>query len=483
MNFRRARLLRAITLRSGMGVCALLAATGCSQSNSQSRVDTKPAGATAPKTGDKEASPGRTADLPATDASGGSNPLPRPSLRLPRRPAPSAVCGHAVAFAGWKPSGDGTRDVVLVFDPGDNRLEERLHVWNGKPREVPMHFGSRRPTLVLLPASAFTVTGAVVIAPAGRGQMLPRLEDTIASGMPDLSQDFNPRWPGLCGPTAAADILYSMHARGRPVLKGFGRGPNADADEAVARLVVGGQERIAGESLAGRMGIGPGGNCATNEGLKAGCLSWLTERDPGNWAVELQWFDDRLKTADEQRAFIGRLAAALEAGGGAIVCLWPGSEFSDAAVGEADDDTSDAAERDLASATAAEQRRPPRAAKPPRPAGAPDLPSAAFPEVPAPPADARPALPGRPRSPADDPGVALAKARDKRRAAEARLDRGDVATALALATQGVELLVNAARTDNACREELDRLLAVCESVEARMPPVPSVSGDRLTVFE
>jgi hypothetical protein len=399
------------------------------------------------------------------------------------RPSPSAVCGHAVAFAGWKPAGDGARDLVLVFDPGDNRLEERSHVWNGKPREVPLHFGSRRPTLVLLSAGVFTVTGAVVIVPAVRGPTPPRFEATIASGMPDLSQDLNPRWPGLCGPTAAADILYSLHSRGRPVLDGFERGPGVDADQAVERLVVGGQAEIAGESLAGRMGIGPDGDGATNEGLKDGCLSWLDESDPGNWAVELLWFDDARKTVKEQRAFVGRLAAALEAGGGAILCLWPGSEFSDAEAGEAMTDTDSGGKSDSAGATAAKKRLPPRAAQPPRPAGAPELPAAEFPKLPAPPADARPALPGRPRSPADDPGIALATARDKRRAAESRLDRGDVATALALATQGVQLLVEPSRVDNACREELDRLLAVCKAVEARMPPAAKVGGDRPTVYE
>lgn len=483
MNVHGVRFHPAISLIRCACLCVPLAATGCNSSNTPSRENTPPAREAARDPGGKQASPRRAEDVPAAAVPDRGLPSPQPSLRLPRRPAPSAICGHAVAFAGWKPSADGIRDVVLVFDPGDNRLEERLHVWNGKPREVPLHFGTRRPTLVLLPAGAFTVTGAVVIAPAGRGQMPPRLQFTIASGMPDLSQDFDSRWPGLCGPTAAADIFYSMHARGRPVLVGFGRGPGVDADDAVERLVVGGRGGIAGESLAGRMGIGPSGDGATNKGLQDGCLSWLGEHDPDGWAVELEWLDDALKTADEQRLFFGRLAAALDAGGGAIVCLWPGSEFSDAAAGEAEEDAAAAVGNDLADATGADEPRPPRPATLRPPASALDLPAAEFPELPARPADTRPALPGRPRSPKDDPGEALTRAQDKRRAAEVRLDRGDMATALALATQGVELLVGPSRTDNACREELGRLLAVCRAVEARMPPADEVSGDRPTVYE
>jgi hypothetical protein len=425
---------------------------------------------------------------PASGATGDNPPSPA-QRRLPGRPAPTAVCGHAVAFAGWKPSADGTSDLLRLLDPGDNRLEELGHVWEGRAREVPLHYGRRRPSVVLLPGGAFTVTGAVVIVPAGSEEFPPRIEATVVSGMPDLSQDFNPRWPGLCGPTAAADTFYAIHARGRPVLQGFARGSRSDA--AAERLIAGGWGEITAESLAGRMGIGPEGNGATNVGLRDGCHSWLVEQAPDAWKVELLWLDDDVRDSGRQRAFVGRLATALSAGGGAILCLWPGTEFSDAAAGEADDqqasgvdqDVADPEERSRASQTA-RPGEPPAVAdeRQPRRSPRPELPDAEFPALPAPAAPNRGFRPGQPNLP-DDPAAAAVRAGEKRRAAESRLDRGDFATALALATQGIELLVGPARSDAACREELDRLLSVCAEIEARLPASPSLRTDRPTVYE
>jgi hypothetical protein len=280
-----------------------------------------------------------------------------------------------------------------------------------------------------------------------------------------------------------------MHARGRSVLEGFVRGPGPDADAAAERLIAGDAERITVASLAGRMQIGPEGEGATNQGLRDGCRSWLGEQDPGAWDVDLLWFNDDPRDAHEQRGFIGRLAAALDAGGGAILCLWPGTEFSDAATGEADENEPAIADRELADVAAA---GPPQSSSP-RASGAstaggrgpqspPDLPAAEFPSLPPPPDDDRPGLPGR-RSSADDPATALARARDKRRAAESRLDRGDVATALSLATQGVELLVGPARESPECREEMERLVAVCAASEARLPATPTIRADRPTIYE
>jgi len=420
------------------------------------------------------------ADPPADPAA--ASPLPR--RPLPARPARQAVCGHAVAFAGWRPAAEPSRDAMLLFDPGDNTLEKLGHVWDARAREVPIHYGTRRPTVVLLPAGAFTVTGAVVIAPAGLEPGPIRLEPAVAVGMPDLTQNFDPRWPGLCGPTSAADTLYSMHARGRPVLDGFAVGAGPDGDSAVARLVAGGGNRIAPDSLAGRMGIGADGDGATNEGLRAGCLSWLEEAEPGAWQVELLWFDDEVRDADAQRAFVHHLASALDAGGGAILCLWPGSEFADGEIGEGQDDA--AAATDLADAVPPTDRPPgrsfPGTPDTGRPEPRPALPEAEFPDLPPPAAERRPTLPGRPAA-AADPATALEQAREKRRAAETRSQRGDLATALALATQGVELLVGPSRGDGACRTELERLLDLCEDIEARLPARKPVRGDRPTVYE
>lgn len=427
-------------------------------------------------------------DVPTGSTAGAASPDVRRSP-LPRRPSPEAVCGHAVAFAGWKPSADGSRDILLLCDPGDNAIAKVGHAWESNPREAPLHYGERRPTVVLLPSGVFTVTGAIVITPVDTLPR-PRFEMTSASGMPDLAQDFNPRWPGLCGPTAAADILYAMHATSPMVLEGFAVGPGRDGDAAVERLVVGGDSRITAASLAGRMGIGQDGDGATNIGMSEGCRSWLDEHDRGGWLVELRWLDDEVFGQDEQREFIALLAAALDAGGGAILCLWPGSEFADEAIRDVAQATGTADEAAASTAPSSVES----AAKPPgafpgnargSPASRPEptaLPEALFPALPPPPAENRPVLPGV-REAEKDSALVRAEARKKREAAEARLAQGDLATALALAIQGVELVSSASRHDAACRNELDRLVALCKTLDSRLPRRPAAEEDKPTVFE
>jgi len=210
-----------------------------------------------------------------------------------------------VAFAGWKPSKDGSRDVLLVCDPGDNTLEGRtLHGWDAKPRELPVYFGKRRPTIVLLPAGAFTITGAVVIAATNADNASPHnIEPVLATGMPDLSQDLSPAWLGLCGSTSGANILFYMGQQHPKLLPGFPRGPSDEADAGVVTMVVGDRERIRPDSLAGRMGTSQDGSGATNNGMRAGMESWLDEHDKGKWSSALDWFDDREKSRDQQRQF------------------------------------------------------------------------------------------------------------------------------------------------------------------------------------
>lgn len=413
---------------------------------------------------------------PGGDRPADTRPVPRagpPQRPIPTgRPAPSAQCGHAVAFAGWRPDGGGTRDVLLVCDPGDNSLAEVGHAWAPTPRDLPIHFGRQRPSVVLQPAGAFTVTGAIVVAPRRGRPGAPRMQETRAAGMPDLSQDFSPRWPGLCGPTSAADVLFSIGERHAAVLAGRARGPGAEADAGVALLIAGGMDRIAPESLAGRMGVRPDGDGATNEGMRRGLEAWLDEFAPDEWQARLDWFDDAAgeRTPGEQREFFGRLAAATEAGGGAVLCLWPGTEFADEPVDPA------------AAQLAAGPEGTDAAAGGDAGGGqAPPLPDAAFPELPPAARQEPTALPGRPE--ATDPRAAAAAAAKKLDSARRRLERGGAARAYEEATEAVALLHQAARRDPDLRARLAEARELCRECEARIPARSRLDSDKHTQFD
>lgn len=399
---------------------------------------------------------------------------PRP---VPRgRPAPTAQCGHAVAFAGWRPDETGVRDVLLVCDPGDNSRENVRHVWESKPRELPVHFGRQRPAVVLQPAGTFTITGAVVVAPQKVAIGAARMTETLAPGMPDLTQDFSSRWPGLCAPTSAADVLFSLREKDEKLRSSLVLGPNAKADEGVTRLISGGLERISPTSLAGRMGVGQEGMGATNDGMRQGLAAWLDYVSPGSWNAELDWFDDAAsdRRRAEQRAFFGRLAAAVDAGGGAIICLWPGSEFSENSVGPSDPQVSEQATGRESSDSAA----------PGAPAQArgdlPTLPEATFPEIP--PLEQPPGgLPGR--SAPLDPAAAVSQAEKKMEQARGRLDGGRAEAALELATEAVSLLHEASRQDPSARARLATAIALCRECDGRMPPRRRLDPGKPTEFE
>lgn len=417
---------------------------------------------------------------PATPQAAGQNDTDRSDSApaRPRRPSPedrparTTRCGHAVAFAGWRPDETGVRDMLLICDPGDNWIAKVGHAWAGKPREVPVHLGRQRPSVVLDSAEAFTVTGAVIVSPQGGKPDRPWMADITATAMPDLSQDFSSAWPGLCGPTSAADVLFSIGSRKAGILSGFDRGPGKAADEGVARLITGGDTRIAADSLAGRMGVGQAGIGATNEGMRRGFASWLDAAEPGEWQVSLDWFDDAPGERDraEQRAFFGRLAAAVDAGGGAIVCLWPGTEFTDAPIGTASD-------RPEQQATAA----PP--ATPAGPAGTrePELPEAAFPDLPPPAAGRAAALPGH--SDPFNPAAAVSKADARLDSARRKLERGDPRSALEQAAEAVSLLHQAARLDPAVKERLSEAIALCRTCEARLPSRGGLNPGKTTEFQ
>lgn len=395
------------------------------------------------------------------------------------------MSGHAVAFAGWKPSQDGARDVILVCDPGDNAIEGRpLHGWNAKPREVPIYFGGRRPNVVLLPAGAFTITGAVVVAAVDVDSSLPpRHESVSAAGMPDLSQDLNPAWPGLCGSTSGANILFFMGQRNPNVLQGCPRGPSDEADAGVVKIVVGDSNRILSDSLAGRMGTRDNGIGASNLGIRAGMESWLEEYDQGKWSVALDWFDDREKSREEQREFCARLAQAVRGGGGAILCLWPGTEFADSAVGEEGD----------ANRVSADGGRPEQG-QASTPSGAPTasrsadartqapLPDAAFPSLPPSPSDSRPTLPGRAPS-----GLSEQEALDQasQQLAEARrlLESNEPAKAFERAARAVALLRQHGGDGGESAAVLADATAICREIERRMPTPSGKALQKRTVFQ
>jgi hypothetical protein len=251
---------------------------------------------------------------------------------LEGNPSPENVCGHAVAFAGWQRETGEELGRLLFCDPGDNSHDtgRGKHIWNALPAETPIHSGRFRPTLVLEEAGAFTVCGAVVVSP--RGPARARAQERPASdAMPDLSQDVCELWSGLCGPTAAANLVYAIGARRGVLTEGLPRGPSAEADAAAANLIAGTDNEVRDGSLAVRMGIATDGKGVTNNGLRTGLASWLAEKDPDSWSVDLVWLDDVARDVGMHAAFFERLEAETRAGGGAVLCLWPGTEFAEIA--------------------------------------------------------------------------------------------------------------------------------------------------------
>lgn len=474
-----------------------------------------------PRAADRDR-PARNQQAAATDTepanqssqSAGASPADRPASSVPGkraerlpaanstgRPSRVAVCGHAVAFAGCKPSAEGNLEVLLC-DPGDNAIQGHPgHAWNDRYHSVPLHFGKYRPSIVLLPAGTFTITGAIVVRPADA--VAKEAENaTRAAAMPDLSQDFGPGWPGLCGPTSAADVLFDMAARQPELLQGHPRGPSAEADEGCAVLVTGGREVISDASLAGRMGIGPDGNGATSEGICSGLASWLDEREPGQWRVELDWLDDRREGKGEQRRFFAGLSAALETGGGAILCLWPGSEFVDAPA----DDVSEGNDGDGGGAVASDRREGKSSVdRPAASSGAtssggrqstptrsvrrsdgstalPPLPPAEFPNRPDPVSDEGPTLPGA-GNPSEDRRLTQRKASRKLEEARRRFVKGEERLAMELASQAAELLAPHVGTDSEVDATMREAVDLCSQIERKLPRQRSVDSEKPTKYE
>ncbi|MFM8633922.1 MAG: hypothetical protein ACKOEX_03780, partial [Planctomycetia bacterium] len=170
-------------------------------------------------------------------------------------PAPDTICGHAIAFVGWRQDLEDDSERLFFFDPADNGLEIGRHEnrWGADPAESPVYFGKRRPAVILEPAGAFTVCGAVTMIPRGDATTSEPV-DSIADVMPDLSQVLGDKWPGLCGPTSAADVIYAIGSRRKALVDGLHRGPSREADAAAIQLIIGGAPAVDALSLAGRMG-------------------------------------------------------------------------------------------------------------------------------------------------------------------------------------------------------------------------------------
>ena len=490
----------AVGLATGFIVVVFISTFSCSRSVSpkqsaardSAKHDPKDGAPTdAPKLPPEPSAPDSSTD-PAASATEKESPSlpdgPRSQQQKPSgKPSPTAICGHAVAYAGWSPQGDGARDRLFLCDPGDNELEGRsAHGWDAQPREVPIRFGKRRPNIVLLPAGVFTITGAVVISETNRSPVPPQdRDDIIAKGIPDLSQNGNPNWLGLCGSTAGADILFFMAQEKTNVLPECLRGPSAEADAQVIKILTGDRNEILPQSLAGLMKTGPDGFGTTNLGMRQGMESWLDKHDAGSWVVELDWLSDEEKPREKQREFFDRLAAGVRGGGGAIICLWPGSEFSDAATGDADsepigtasDSTSpeSAPQKPSASKTGAPVGHPPRGKSEP-------FPDSDFP-VPTSTASDRPvSLSGR-RNTKATAEEALEQARQQMSEARDRLGLDQSRQAFEHATQAVSLLHEHSTTDAACRAELAQAIALCRKIEARLPRPSEQSLKKQTLFQ
>lgn len=403
----------------------------------------------------------RPSDPPDEDAADPAEPPTRPTPQ--GKPSPTAVTGHAVSFAGWLPAQQGVQDQIALCDPGDNALQgEVLHRWEDTPRKIPVHYGQRRPTVVLLPAGPFTVTGAVVVTKRSAAEPPRPLQvPQLVSGMPDLSQDFQRKWVGLCGPTSAANLLFAMGHTDDSVLPGYRRGPSREADEGVIRLIVGDAARINPTSLAGRMSSPDSGDGVSSSNIQEGLTSWLDDHAPEDYSVALDWFDDTVKPPEEQRKFFARLAQASELGGGAVLCLWPGSEFADGSVADSEEDPA----TEAAASTAA----------------ADPLPPAEFPT----PATTEPSPPTFPARDTGDtsPEKAASSCRALLTTARRSLRSGNHAAAFRDASRAVACIRNGGGGGDEARELEMEAAALCEEIARKLPHASSSELEKKTEFK
>ncbi len=278
------------------------------------------------------------------------------SADSPSAPSRTQPVGHAVAMAGLHLNKKQKDSVFLINDPGDNPsvtikpdgvankaipLSRGSHSWLSQPRECKISFGDSRPVINLADSNPYTIVGAVIVRPSD-AIVQPKMVPVQANRMPDLSQDIRADWPGLCAATSAADVLYYAGRRDARLLddKVIGPAPNANSE---ADLLIAGQGVDQGDnnpessrlteanSLAFMMN-NKEGNGSTAVDIAKGLREWIKVHATGDWRVDIDFLEGRAdtNTIKAQSKHLQEWAGAIADGGGSVILLWPGTQWSNA---------------------------------------------------------------------------------------------------------------------------------------------------------
>ena len=278
------------------------------------------------------------------------------SADSPSAPSRTQPVGHAVAMAGLHLNKKQKDSVFLINDPGDNPsvtikpdgvanktipLSRGSHNWLSQPRECKISFGDSRPAINLADSNPYTIVGAVIVRPSD-AIVQPRPGPVQAHRMPDLSQDIRADWLGLCAATSAADVLYYAGRRDARLLDGkvVGPAPNANLE---ADLLIAGQGVDQGDnnpessrlteanSLAFMMN-NKEGNGSTAVDIAKGLREWIKVHATGDWRVDIDFLEGSAdtNTLKAQSKHLQEWAGAIADGGGCVILLWPGNQWSSA---------------------------------------------------------------------------------------------------------------------------------------------------------
>ena len=273
--------------------------------------------------------------------------------------------GHAITVGGLREVPDGHLELAIL-DPADNEITGRRadgaaggnrgfelarHDWLPTPHRLKVHWGSQRPAIELREGRFFTIVAAVLVQPAAATTRLT--VNATAPRIPDLSQNLQPQWPGLCGAAAAADVLYRIGHHDPAIIAGHAFGPAIAADRDANRLIAGvpgahvhpneNPPVITPDSLAGRM-ANRDGNGATALGIVGGLRSWIDDHVKDAWRADLAFLDDAPagRSPADQQAWFGRLGSAITSGGGGLLLLWEGADWIDEQTRQREDRSQDA---------------------------------------------------------------------------------------------------------------------------------------------
>ena len=274
----------------------------------------------------------------------------------PSAPSRTQPVGHAVAMAGLQLNKKQKDSVFFINDPGDNPsvtikpdgvakkaipLSRGSHSWLSQPRECKISFGDSRPIISLADSNPYTIVGAVVVRPSG-AIVQPRTVPVQAHRMPDLSQHIRAEWPGLCAATSAADVLYYAGRRDARLLddKVIGPAPNANSE---ADLLIAGQgddqddhnpenSRLTEANSLAFMMNNKEGNGSAAVDIAQGLREWIKVHAAGDWRVDIDFLDGSAdtNTLKAQTKHLQEWAGAIADGGGSIILLWPGTQWSNA---------------------------------------------------------------------------------------------------------------------------------------------------------